>query len=96
MPAWFNTAVTIGVLEYSRPEKLVLTDYFANHGFAWVAAAEYGAVHATTENLKLLGYATAFHPTALLTAFAALRCNIREDNLGECTPVAAPVVLLAS
>ena len=75
-------------MEYRRPTQLVQTDYLVNHGFTWVDVVESDAASRLTTYLQTSGYSTAFHSVASPAAFAAVRRDAREDDIGErpCPP----------
>ena len=65
------------------------TGPFADHGFTWVAAAGSPAAQAAEAGLRAKGYATTFHPSDSPAAFAALRRDVREDDVSEYPPAAS-------
>merc|ERR1712086_929007 len=81
-PAWLRTTSSAGVLEYRRPTQLVQTDYLVDHGFTWVNAVESDAASRTTAYLQASGYSTTFHPAASPSAFAAVRQDVQENDIG--------------
>ena len=87
LPAWFPTTTTAGVLEFSRPEQLMPTDHFPDHGYTWVSAAESDAAHATETDVLSQGYDTSCHPADTPAAFAALYREVCEDDIGGRPPV---------
>jgi hypothetical protein len=80
-------------MDIARPEHLVPINHFTNHGFTWVLA-EPGTAHATVARLQASGYDTDFHPAASPPAFAAVRRDVRKDDIGQ-RPPAVPEVAAA-
>ena len=72
-----------GVLEYHWPTKPIRPDDHIDHGFVWVEATESDAASKTTAYLQAAGYDTTFHPTASPGALAAVRDDVREEDIGR-------------
>ena len=66
------------------------TDPFADHGYTWVTAAGSPVAQAAKASLWANGYAMAFHPADSPTAFAALRRDVRENDIREHLSAASP------